>query len=89
MAVVDTITEYDGQTYFPGDTLPDDTYTITYTNGSKGEQGDPGETGPQGPAGETGPQGPAGESGISPRQEMSSSDTTVTLEPNKLYVFPP
>ena len=23
MAVVDTITEYDGQTYFPGDTLPD------------------------------------------------------------------
>lgn len=23
MATVDTITEYDGQTYFPGDTLPD------------------------------------------------------------------
>ena len=23
-----------------------------------------------------------------PRQEMTSSDTTVTLEPNKLYVFP-
>lgn len=23
MAVVDIITEYDGQTYFPGDTLPD------------------------------------------------------------------
>lgn len=23
MAIVDTITEYDGQTYFPGDTLPD------------------------------------------------------------------
>lgn len=23
MAVVDMITEYDGQTYFPGDTLPD------------------------------------------------------------------
>lgn len=23
MAVVDTITEYDAQTYFPGDTLPD------------------------------------------------------------------
>lgn len=23
MAIVDIITEYDGQTYFPGDTLPD------------------------------------------------------------------
>ena len=66
-----------------------DTYTITYTNeqiftytvtnGSRGNEGDPGETGPQ---------GPAGESGILPRQEISSSDTTVTLEPNKLYVFP-
>lgn len=35
-----------------------------------------------------GGQGPAGDSGIVSRQEMSSSDTTVTLEPNKLYVFP-
>lgn len=35
-----------------------------------------------------GGQGPAGDSGIVSRQEMLSSDTTVTLEPNKLYVFP-
>lgn len=35
-----------------------------------------------------GGQGPAGDSGIVSRQEMTSSDTTVTLEPNKLYVFP-
>lgn len=27
-------------------------------------------------------------SSATPRQEMSSSDTTATLEPNKLYVFP-
>lgn len=27
-------------------------------------------------------------SSATPRQEMTSSDTTVTLEPNKLYVFP-
>lgn len=53
--------------------------------GPQGPTGPQGETGPQGPEG---PQGPAGESGISPRQEMLSSDTTVTLEPNKLYVFP-
>ena len=35
-----------------------------------------------------GGQGPAGDSGIVSRQEMSSSDTAVTLEPNKLYIFP-
>ena len=35
-----------------------------------------------------GGQGPSGDSGIVSRQEMTSSDTTVTLEPNKLYVFP-
>ena len=35
-----------------------------------------------------GGQGPAGDSGIVSRQEMSSSDAMVTLEPNKLYVFP-
>ena len=35
-----------------------------------------------------GGQGPAGDSGIVSRQEMTSSDTTVTLEPNILYVFP-
>ena len=29
-----------------------------------------------------------GDSAVTPRQEMTSSDTTVTLEPNKLYVFP-
>lgn len=29
-----------------------------------------------------------GDSGIAPRQEMQNTDTTVTLEPNKLYVFP-
>ena len=40
---------------------------------SRGPKGDP---------------GPAGDSGIVSRQEMSSSDTAVTLEPNKLYVFP-
>lgn len=30
----------------------------------------------------------AGESGISPRQQMQNTDTNVTLQPNKLYVFP-
>ncbi len=40
---------------------------------SRGPKGDP---------------GPAGDSGIVSRQEMTYSDTTVTLEPNKLYVFP-
>ena len=30
----------------------------------------------------------AGDSGIAPRQEMQNTDTTVTLEPNKLYIFP-
>ena len=35
-----------------------------------------------------GEQGPAGDSVIVPRQEMQNTDTTVTLEPNKLYVFP-
>ena len=43
---------------------------------SRGVKGDPGDPGPK------------GDSGIVSRQEMSSSDTTVTLEPNKLYVFP-
>lgn len=61
------------------------TYTFTVTNGAKGETG---PQGPAGPQGETGPQGPKGDSGIVSRQEMSSSDSTVTLEPNKLYVFP-
>lgn len=41
----------------------------------KGEKGDPGEDAESG-------------SSATPRQEMSPSDTTVTLEPNKLYVFP-
>ena len=41
----------------------------------KGEKGDPGEDAESG-------------SSATPRQEMSSSDTAVTLEPNKLYVFP-
>lgn len=43
---------------------------------SRGEKGDPGDP------------GPAGDSGIVSRQEMQSTDTTVTLEPNKLYIFP-
>lgn len=42
----------------------------------------------RGPKGDPGDPGPAGDSGIVSRQEMASSDTTVTLEPNKLYVFP-
>lgn len=41
----------------------------------KGEKGDPGEDAESG-------------SSATPRQEMSPSDTMVTLEPNKLYVFP-
>ena len=41
----------------------------------KGGKGDPGEDAESG-------------SSATPRQEMSSSDTAVTLEPNKLYVFP-
>ncbi|WP_346683342.1 hypothetical protein [Anaerostipes butyraticus] len=60
----------------------------TGATGPQGPQGETGEQGPAGPQGETGPQGPAGDSGIVSRQEMSSSDSTVTLEPNKLYVFP-
>lgn len=66
----------------PGQTGPEGP---TGETGPQGPTGPQGETGPQGPEG---PQGPAGESGISHRQEMLSSDTTVTLEPNKLYVFP-
>ena len=60
----------------------------TGATGPQGPQGETGAQGPAGPQGETGPQGPAGDSGIVSRQEMSSSDSTVTLEPNKLYVFP-
>ena len=41
----------------------------------QGDKGDPGEDAESG-------------SSATPRQEMSSSDTAVTLEPNKLYVFP-
>lgn len=60
----------------------------TGATGPQGPQGETGEQGPAGPQGETGPQGPAGDSGIVSRQEMQNTDTTVTLEPNKLYVFP-
>lgn len=41
----------------------------------KGEKGDPGEDAESG-------------SPATPRQEMLSSDTVITLEPNKLYIFP-
>ena len=41
----------------------------------KGEKGEPGEDAESG-------------SSVTPRQEMQSTDTTVTLEPNKLYIFP-
>lgn len=41
----------------------------------KGEKGDPGEGAESGSA-------------ATPRQEMQNTDTTVTLEPNKLYIFP-
>ena len=60
----------------------------TGATGPQGPQGETGEQGPAGPQGETGPQGPAGDSGIVSRQEMQSTDTTVTLQPNTLYVFP-
>ena len=60
----------------------------TGATGPQGPQGETGEQGPAGPQGETGPQGPAGDSGIVSRQEMQNTDTTVTIEPNKLYVFP-
>ena len=60
----------------------------TGATGPQGPQGEIGPQGPIGPQGETGLQGPKGDSGIVSRQEMSSSGTTVTLEPNKLYVFP-
>lgn len=60
----------------------------TGATGPQGPQGETGEQGPAGPQGETGPQGPAGDSGIVSRQEMQNTDTVVTLEPNKLYVFP-
>ena len=39
------------------------------------------------PKGVQGNQGPAGTADI-PRQEMQNADTTVTLEPNTLYIFP-
>lgn len=39
------------------------------------------------PKGVQGNQGPAGTADI-PRQQMQNTDTTVTLEPNKLYIFP-
>lgn len=60
----------------------------TGATGPQGPQGETGAQGPAGPQGETGPQGPAGDSGVVSRQEMQNTDTTVTLEPNKLYVFP-
>lgn len=60
----------------------------TGATGPQGPQGEIGPQGPIGPQGETGLQGPKGDSGIVSRQEMTSSDTTVTLEPNILYVFP-
>lgn len=41
----------------------------------KGEKGDPGEDAESG-------------SSATPRQEMQNTDTTVTIEPNKLYIFP-
>ena len=41
----------------------------------KGEKGDPGEDAESG-------------SSTTPRQEMQDTDTTITLDPNKLYVFP-
>ena len=41
----------------------------------KGEKGDPGEDAESG-------------SSATPRQEMQNTDTTVTIEPSKLYVFP-
>ena len=85
-------------------TMTDSTsYTFTVTNGAKGDPGTTptiGENGnwylgetdtgkpSRGPKGDPGDQGPAGDSGIVSRQEMSSSDATVTIEPNKLYVFP-
>ena len=42
------------------------------------------------PKGEKGEPGEDAESGslATPRQEMQNTDTTVTLEPNKLYIFP-
>ena len=88
---------------YVGDNAWTDLIQLSALKGEKGDKGDKGETGntgPQGPQGEIGPQGPIGpqgetglqgpkgDSGIVSRQEMSSSDTTVTLEPNKLYVFP-
>lgn len=67
----------------------DDAWTdLVQLSSLKGEKGDKGDKVDKGETGATGPQGPAGDSGIVSRQEMSSLDTTVTLEPNKLYVFP-
>ena len=82
-------------------TMTDSTsYTFTVTNGAKGDPGITpaigengnwylGETDTGKPSrGPKGDPGPAGDSGIVSRQEMQNTDTTVTLEPNKLYVFP-
>lgn len=75
-------------------------YTFTVTNGAKGDPGTTptigenenwylGETDTGKPSrGPKGDPGPAGDSGIVSRQEMQNTDTTVTIEPNKLYVFP-
>ena len=76
---------------YVGDNAWTDLVQLSALKGEKGDKGDKGEkgdTGDTGPQGETGPQGPAGDSGIVSRQEMTSSNTTVTLEPNKLYIFP-
>lgn len=58
-----------------------------------GPQGPAGADGAQGEQGPPGPQGPKGDKGDTaassiPRQQMTSSDIVVTLDPNKLYVFP-
>lgn len=59
----------------------DDAWTdLVQLSSLKGEKGDKGDKVDKGETGATGPQGPAGDSGIVSRQEMSSLDTTVTLE---------
>ena len=64
---------------YAGDDEWTDLVQLSDLKGDKGNKGDKGDPGAR---------GPAGDSGIVSRQEMQNTDTTITLQPNILYVFP-
>lgn len=65
---------------------------ITLTETQKAElKGAKGDTGAQGPKGDKGDPGAKGDTGVyagTTVHQMSATDTTVTLNPNEVYVFP-